>query len=180
MDARALVPAGAAAVFVIFLVWKMWPSVRGPFQRRRSIDPRLPALREKASTASGAARAGALCEAGAVSLEASRQTAAFGYFLRAARADPDASEPIRGIVRALDRKPRSLERVLWRHLATIDVRSSAARATLEALVSLYDRTRDRTRARALERLLSLVPVGSGVPRSDEVDKAPGGLGEASR
>src|SRR5258708_3558297 len=118
----------------------MWPSVRGPFQRRHSVDPRLPALRAKASTVAGPARARALCEAGAISLERSRQTAAFGYYLRAARADAGAAEPIHGIARALARKPRSLERVLWRHLATIDVRSPAARATLEALVALYERT----------------------------------------
>jgi hypothetical protein len=164
VDARALIPAGAAFVFVVFLVWKMWPTVRGPFQRRRSIDPRLPPLREKAAGASGAERARVLCEAGAVSLERSRQTAAFGYYLRAARADADAGEPIRGIARALDRKPRSLERVLWRHLATLDVRSAAARATLEELVAVYHRTREPTRARSLEKLLSALHP------SDEVDK----------
>ena len=181
MDVRALVPAGAAAIFVMFLVWKMWPSVR-PFHRRHALDPRLPVLRAKAAVVSGPARAAALCEAGAVSLERSRQTAAFGYYLRAARADAGAGEPIRGIARALDRKPRSLERVLWRHLSTLDVRSAAARATLEELVTLYHRTRDRTRAKAIESLLSLVPpaVQAKPIAEDSVDNPVGAARNAPR
>jgi hypothetical protein len=177
VDARALIPAGAAVVFVVFLMWKMWPSVRGPLQRRRSIDPRLPALREKAAVVTGAERARVLCEAGDVALEGARQTAAFGYYLRAARADVAAGAPIRGIARALGRKPRSLERVLWRHLSTLDVRSPAARATLEELVALYQRTRDRNRARSLENLLALVPRPV-VAGADERDNEPGARRDA--
>ena len=117
MEPRALIPAIAAALFVIFLLWKMRPVA---FGKRGPLDPRIALARGRAAALTGRERALALCDAGALCLEANRATAAFGNYLRATRADPSAVEPIRGIVAALARNRTSLERVLWRHLATLD------------------------------------------------------------
>jgi hypothetical protein len=162
MDPRTIVPASAAIVFVLFLVWKLRPAREG----RGPIDPRIKDVRARAAASTGAERAKALCEAGAIADEARRPTAAFGYYLRAARADPSAEAPIRGLSRALARKPRSLEQALWRHLASLDVKAhpEAARAAVEELSALYRRRRDRARARALENVLAALP-GPSYPRA---------------
>src|SRR5258708_29810225 len=101
MDARTVVPAGAAIVFVLFLVWKLRPMSDG----RGPLDPRIREVRARAAEATGMERAKLFCEAGAIADEAKRPTAAFGYYLRATRADPSADEPIHGLARALSRKP---------------------------------------------------------------------------
>src|SRR5436853_4242605 len=156
MDARALAPAGAAIVFVLFLFWKLRPASEG----RGPLDPRIQEVRARAAATTGVERAKALCEAGAIADEARRPTAAFGYYWRAARADPAAEAPIRGLSHALARKPRSLEQALWRHLASLDVTAHpiAARAAVEELSALYRRRRDRARARALENVLAALPA----------------------
>ena len=161
VDVRTLVPAGAAILFVLFLVWKLRPAREG----RGPMDPRIKEVRARAAATTGAERAKALCEAGAIADEAHRPTAAFGYYLRAARADPAAEAPIRGLSQALARKPRSLEQALWRHLASLDPKAhpAAARATVDELSALYRRRRDRARARALENVLAALsgpPAGS--------------------
>ncbi len=158
LDARALIPAIAAAVFVLFLLWKMRPVI---FFARGPLDPRVNEARARAATVTGRDRALALCEAGALCIESSRHTAAFGYYLRASRADPSAPEPIHGMAQALVRRRASLERVLWRHLATIEWTGEVApavRATLEELAVLYRRSGERFRADALLRVEALLPA----------------------
>ena len=158
LEPRALIPAIAAALFVIFLLWKMRPFT---FGKRGPLDPRIAEARTRAAELSGRARALALCEAGALSLEAKRPTAAFGYYLRATRADPSAIEPIRGIVRALGRKRASLERVLWRQLATLEWSGEfvpAVSACLGELEALHRRSGERARADALIKVIVLLPA----------------------
>ena len=131
------------------------------FGKRGPLDPRIAEARARASEATGRARALALCEAGAFCLEANRPTAAFGYYLRATRADPTALEPIAGIVKALARKRASLERALWRHLATLEWSGEtlpAARATIVELASLYAKSGERFRAEGLHKILALLPT----------------------
>lgn len=157
LDARTLIPAIAAALFVLFLLWKMRPA---GFGARRPLDPRIAEVRARAARSKGNERAVALCEAGDLSVEAHRPTAAFGYYLRAARADVAAIAPIVGFARALSRKPRALERVLLRHLSTIDWRDGhnpAVRAALDELASVYRRTRERARAQVIDKTIALLP-----------------------
>lgn len=169
MDARTLLPAGAAIVFVLFLVWKLRPSREG----RGPLDPRIARARERAAVTKGSERAAALCEAGALADEARRPTAAFGYYLRATRADPSSVAPIRGMAHALARKPRSLERALWRHLALLDfdANRAAACAAMEELAHLYRRRRERTKARALEKLVSALPAPPPADAREASDSA---------
>ncbi|GAC1351695.1 MAG: hypothetical protein NVSMB1_07210 [Polyangiales bacterium] len=144
---------------MVFLLWKMRPA---GFNRRRPLDPRIREARDRASRGYGRQRALALCDAGAVSIAANRPTAAFGYYLRATRADALSSEPIRGIARALARRRRSLERVLWRQLSTLDWQrpdNEALRAALEELIALYRRSGERSRAEAITKALMLIPRG---------------------
>lgn len=171
MDARTVVPAGAAIVFVLFLFWKLRPTRDG----RGPLDPRIRELRARAAEVGGTERAKLFCEAGAMADEANRPTAAFGYYLRATRADPAAQEPIHGLAHALSRKPRALERALWRHLATLDFTAhpAAARATLEELAALYRRRRDRVRARSFENLLAaLAPPPAAEGSKSEHSRVP--------
>jgi hypothetical protein len=173
MDPRALIPAVAAIAFIAFLLWKMRPASVG---RRRPVDPHVAEARARATRLDGRARAVALCEAGARSNEAARTVAAFGYYLRALRADLTYDEPIRGLARTLGRRRASLERVLWRHLASLDWASAqrtAARTTLEELISLYRRGRDRPRAEALGKVLTLLstPDLSAPPAPHDVPES---------
>lgn len=156
MDWRSLLPTAAAALFVLFLLWKMRPAGLG---RRPPLDPRIAELRLRSTNLVGAEKSAALCEAGALAHSAMRPTAAFGYYLRAARAEPSAIEPVRGMALALARRRRSLERALWRHLAWLDWSTSpgAARATLEELATVYRRGRDRARVEALGKAAALLP-----------------------
>jgi len=143
---------------VIFLIWKMRPVA---FGKRGPLDPRIAEARSRALEATGRERALALCEAGALCLEANRPTAAFGYYLRATRADPTAIEPISGIVKSLARKRASLERALWRHLATLEWSGDtlpAVRASIGELADLYRKSGERFRAEALLKALALLPT----------------------
>ena len=152
-----MIPAAAAVAFVLFLLWKMRPAALGP---RKPLDPRIAEARARAASTTGRERALTLCEAGEISVLANRPTAAVGYFLRAARSDLASTEPIHGIARALSRRKRSLERVLWRHLSALDwggEHLAATRAALEELISLYRKSGDRFRADALGKALLLLP-----------------------
>jgi hypothetical protein len=167
LDYRAILPASAAVAFIVYLVWKMWPREG----RHGPLDPRITEARERAGKVEGAARSQALCEAGALADEAGRATAAFGYYLRAARADVEAEEPVRGMSRALARRPRALERALWRHLGLVPLASAAGRATLEELGVVYKRLHDRSRRHAVERILVAIhPTPEAPAHRDRPDR----------
>src|SRR4029079_8568478 len=110
--------AGAAVLFVAFLVVKLRPRVGG----RAALSAEVRAARSRAHAATDArARAEALCEAGKLSVaHGGRWTAAAGFFLRAMNADPAWAGAVEGLVSALHRRrPRLLEKILWRRLGHV-------------------------------------------------------------
>jgi hypothetical protein len=147
--------AGVAALFLLFLLVKMRPARR----RRDALSEAVQAARERARRATTAdERADALCEAGTLAIRSQRRiTAAVGFFLRAMRADPTSAQVIQRTTSALARRrPRLLEKILWRRLAVLPwdgPHRDAARAAAIGLRELYLREiRDRNRAEILRKL----------------------------
>lgn len=147
--------AGAAALFLLFLLIKMRPAR----QRRDALSEAVQAARERARRAATVdERAEAFCEAGVLALRSQRRvTAAVGFFVRAMRADPTSARVIEQMCRALARRrPRLLEKILWRRLAVLPwdgPHRAAARAAAIGLQELYLREiRDRNRAEILRKL----------------------------
>lgn len=151
--------AGVAALFLLFLLVKMRPALR----RRNALSAEVQAARERARRATTPReRAEALCDAGGAALRSSRRvTAAVGFFVRAMRADPTSARVIELTSGALARRrPRLLEKILWRRLAVLpwdgDHRD-AARAAALGLRELYRREiRDRNRAEIMRKLARML------------------------
>jgi hypothetical protein len=138
----------ATAAFLAVLVWRVRPFVafgRGGGATAEAL--REAHARVEAAT-SDADRAVALCEAAALV----GPRGARGLYLRAMRADPTSVNVIERAVAGLSRRPRALESLLWRHLASTPWTSSreATRAALDALRVLYEgRLRNAVRAQAM-------------------------------
>jgi hypothetical protein len=145
-----------ALAFLLFLVGRLVP-LRGR-RSRGEVAAALRAARERARLAeTPRARAEALCEGAVIAAErAHRWTASAGLFLRAMRADPTWAGAVEHARRALTRRPRLLESILWRRLALLrweGAERGAAKATAEALASLPARGREgRARADVVRRL----------------------------
>jgi len=107
-------------------------------------------------------RSDALLEAGEAAAKAGRWISAAGSFLRALRADPASPSVIRRTAAALAPRPRLLESVLLRKVASADKMASPADpalvATLEALKALYEKRREKGKARLVELLLERPPT----------------------
>jgi hypothetical protein len=150
--------AGAAVIFLVFLVVKMRP-VGGP---RNGTEASLREAKKRAREAkTPREKAEALCEAGALAAAQPWLISAAAYFLRAMRADPAWPGAIERAASALQRRrPRVLERVLWRRLADVPWDDAHRAAVLAAAASLRDlyrtRLRDRTRAEFLARFMKLL------------------------
>ncbi|WP_437535302.1 hypothetical protein WME79_13785 [Sorangium sp. So ce726] len=147
--------AGVAALFILFLVIKMRPARR----RRDALSAEVQAARERARrAATPRERAEALCDAGVQAMHGGRRvTAAVGFFVRAMRADPTSAQVIELASGALaKRKPRLLEKILWRRLAVLPwdgEHRDAVRAAAVGLEALYRRgIRDRSRAEIMRKL----------------------------
>lgn len=125
----------ATAAFLALLLWRMRPFIggRGPGAGRE-------ALREAQTRIEAAKtdpeRARALCDAA----ELMRAGEAKGMYLRAMRADPASAEIVGRVVAGLGRRPRTLESLLWRYLASRPWTGSkeATGAALDALRVLYE------------------------------------------
>src|SRR5262245_5584535 len=105
-----------AAAFVVFLIAKLLPvASRGP-QGSSALSGAKARARE-ATTARD--RALALCDAGDAALALPfGATRAAAYFLGAMRADPEWAGSVERAASALSgRRPRLLEKLLWRRLA---------------------------------------------------------------
>ncbi|WP_438028767.1 hypothetical protein [Sorangium sp. So ce233] len=146
---------GVAALFLLFLIVKMRPARR----RRDVLSAEVQAARERARrAATPRERAEALCDAGVQALHGGRRvTAAVGFFVRAMRADPTSARVIELASGALARRrPRLLEKILWRRLAVLPwdgEHRDAARAAAVGLQALYRREiRDRNRAEIMRKL----------------------------
>ena len=87
-----------------------------------------------------------------------RSVSARGYYQRAMRADPSNADIVERATKGLWKRPRALEGLLWRRLASEPWKgkaSAAQRTALRSLVRLYDeRLRQPLRARALEQALA--------------------------
>jgi hypothetical protein len=143
--------AGAAAAFLLFLVIKMRPSL--PFRGHASEELKKARARAKEAT-SPRAKAEALCEVGVIAARTALPLVATGYFLRAMRADPSWPGAIERAAAAFHKRPRLLERFLWRRLAELpwdDQHRDVLRAVAYALRDVYDSVRDRPRAEFMNR-----------------------------
>lgn len=145
--------AGVSLLFLVFLVVQLRP-VRG---RRGGLNGEIRAARQRARAAtSPRAKAEALCEAASIAAKKLFQRSAAGLLLRAMRADPAWPHPIELATSTLQaRRPRLLERLLWKRLSDLpwdDEHRAAVTAAALALRDLYrHKLRDSARAEFLER-----------------------------
>jgi hypothetical protein len=150
----------STGAFLAWLVWTVRPAI-GWRRRRRFSRDALKEVRARIQAATDpAVKALALCEAADMMAKSIGGAArARGLYLRALRSDPTSPEIVRRAAAGLASRPRTLEALLWRHLASnpwvdstggTDHARAAARASLDALRSLYEGPlRNATRARAL-------------------------------
>jgi hypothetical protein len=138
----------ATAAFLALLLWRVRPRLGWGVDRVLGGE----ALRETQArieaAATDAERALALCDAADLRGAAHAR----GMYLRALRADPASAAVVERVVAGLSRRPRALESLLWRHLATTPWTESkdATRAALEGLRVLYEGPlRNAVRAKAL-------------------------------
>jgi hypothetical protein len=126
----------ATAAFLALLLWRLRPLIgrgRGAGAGRealREVQARIEAAKTEPE------RAVALCDAA----DLMRAGEAKGMYLRAMRADPASVPVIERVVAGLARRPRTLESLLWRYLASrpwTDAKD-ATRAALDALRVLYE------------------------------------------
>jgi len=129
------------------LLWRVRPLIPG-----RRLGASREAMRAASARIEAASndteRALALCDAADLMNPASSQ----GLYMRAIRADPTSVAVIERAMVAFARRPRALERLLWRYLAGSPWRSSreATRAALDALRVLYEGPlRNAVRAKAM-------------------------------
>src|SRR5208283_5110299 len=110
----------SAGAFLVVLLWRVRPLVAWTTKRRASREALRLAQARIAAAPEGAPRAQALCDA--ADLLARQQVrgpgSAKGLYLRAMRSDPTSVEVIRRAVAGLSRRPRALESLLWRRLAS--------------------------------------------------------------
>jgi hypothetical protein len=150
-----IVLAGVAVLFLAFLLWQMRPGGLTP----HVLGGEARAARERVRAATTPqAKAEALCEAGTLAVkDGARWTAAAGAFLRAMNADPLSAAVVEQLVVAFRRRrPRMLEKILWRrlgHLPWDDAHRAVLLAVTASLRTLYEKERrDATRAAVLRRL----------------------------
>ena len=148
--------AGAALLFLGYLLVRMRPSGGSA---RGALSAEVRAARDRARKATDPReRAEAYCRAGNLALEnGGRPTAAAGFFLRAIKADPTWAGAIEQVVAAFSRRrPRLLEKMLWRRLGNTTwdaAHRPALRAAALGLERVYQgRLRDGAKRDAMKRL----------------------------
>jgi hypothetical protein len=144
----------STVAFLALLVWRVRPAVGWGKRRRVSHVEMREARSRIAGAPDPSARAFALCDAADIMAKSiGGAPSARGLYLRAIRSDPRSSEIVRRAAAGLSSRPRTLESLLWRHLAIAPWAGegrSAARASLDVLRALYEGPlRNPTRARAL-------------------------------
>ena len=152
----------ATAAFLAVLLWKIRPLVPGP-----RLGASREAMREASARIEAAPnekeRAIALCDAADLLNPVSAQ----GLYMRAIRADPASVVVIERAVAALAKRPRVLERLLWRYLAGSPWRRSreVTSVVLEALRLLYEGPlRNATRAKAMANAREAIADSEGAAR----------------
>ena len=153
----------AATVFGLYVVYRFRPMFAGG----RTVVASLADARKRIDAAKNdEERATALADAGDACAKAVGRTAgAVGYYTRAMRANPRSVAIVDRAALGLSRRPRALEQLLWRRLASEPWEGDKRDAALSALRHLhrvYDRSkRNRTRARMFEN--ALVALGAPLP-----------------
>jgi hypothetical protein len=151
-DWQNIVVIAVAVVFGLFLLWRVRPGTGARSVRKVARDAIQARARARAAS-NPRDRARALCEAADVFADQpSGLWPAVGFYLRALRADPTWTEPVDRL-RALlfRRRPRALERILWRRMSVIpwNADTRPVVASLAGTLSDLYRTRIRSRARAV-------------------------------
>jgi len=138
----------ATAAFLALLLWRIRPRLGwGPGRRSGGEALRETQARIEAAK-TDAEKAVALCDAADLRAVGDAR----GMYLRAMRADPASVAVVGRVVAGLSHRPRALESLLWRYLATTPWTESkdTARAALDALRVLYEGPlRNAVRAKAL-------------------------------
>jgi hypothetical protein len=151
-DWQNIVVIAGAVVFALFLLWRMRPGV-GARSVRRVAREAIQARARAREASNPRDRSRALCDAAdAFADQPTGLWPAVGLYLRALRADPTWTEPVERL-RALlfRRRPRALERILWRRMSVIpwNAENRAVVALLANTLSDLYRSRLRSRARAI-------------------------------
>jgi hypothetical protein len=146
----------ATTAFLVVLLWRIRPLVPG--QRRSASREAIREARARIEAAgTDRERALALCDAA----DLMRAGSAKGLYLRAMRADPRSPQIVARAVGRLADRPRTLESILWRHLAVATPWTETREATwaaLDALRALYEGPlRNPTRARAMANARDALP-----------------------
>jgi hypothetical protein len=152
--------AFAAIVFALYLFWKLRPAigVDDALELRRRADGSLGKALE--ALPNDTARVAMLCdEAEKLALQMGRRRRAAILFARAMRLAPADVGVIDRASKALAKKPRLLEALLWKRLAAAGPAAQelpAVEAALTALASAYGRMPRRTlRQRAIQNILAV-------------------------
>lgn len=148
-----------AVVFVIFLLWQFRP-VRLRFGAAPKAAVDSMAARIQARSAPDAkTRAKILCDAAQkAAAQPGGVNSAVGLFLRSMMAEPTSPEPIECIRKLLlGRRPRALERILWKRLAHAEWEGDQRAVAAACACALHDvyaggRLHDRSRATAMRKL----------------------------
>ncbi len=150
--------AFAAIVFALYLFWKLRPAigVDDALELRRRADDAL--AQNLAGLGDDSSRVAMLCEEGErLAAAVGRRRRAAILFARAMRLAPSDAKVIERASRALAKKPRLLEALLWKRLAyaqTTPAEKPALEATLAALAGAYAKMPRRSmRQRAVMNLL---------------------------
>lgn len=160
----------AIAAFLAVLLWRVRPAPLSWGRKRHGRRQALNDARARIEAApDGATRALALCDAADLMAKSiAGISSASGLYLRAIRSDPRSIDVIERAAVALATRPRTLESLLWRHLAVAGPWSGpargAARASISRLRALYDGPlRNSVRARALTNALESLDVSGASP-----------------
>jgi len=155
----------AIGAFLALLLWRVRPALPPWGRRRRGRRQALRDARARIEAApDGRTRALALCDAADLSAKTiGGISSASGLYLRAIRSDPTSTDVIERASVALAARPRTLESLLWRHLAAAGPWTGPARraahASLDRLRALYEGPlRNSVRARALANALESLDV----------------------
>ena len=167
----------ATAAFLVLVLWRVRPLVPATVLAalglpwgRKAKNRRDGLARARLNIEAAAdehARALALCDAAEiVARSVTGAASAKGFYQRAMRSDPASVEVVRRTAVGLAGRPRALEALMWRHLASAaweGPSAEASHAALETLRALYEGPlRNAVRARALANASRL--VGGFKPR----------------
>ncbi len=150
----------AAITFGVFILWRVRPAFGG---QRKPLRTVLKAARARIDAAKDEEeRAQALCDAGdACAAAVGRSGEAVQFYLRAMRQQPNTSALLERAIKGLSRKPRALEKLLWRRLGSepwAGQTREVAKIALKALADLYThQLHDHIKAQALEHALNAIP-----------------------